>query len=176
MSTPTRIPENDPTARKSLLLKAMHRAAQHSATTWFLTRVGTHVDPVLMRWSGGRLNVTGTRHVLILHHRGRKSGLPRETPLVYFTDGDDVVLMASNGGSAQHPAWYHNVQAHPDVQLFVGARGGDYRARVASPAERERLWSLAQALFAGYGRYQDRAGDRRIPVVICTPRAGSGQG
>ncbi len=93
----------------------------------------------------------------------------RETPLVYFTHGDDVILIASKGGAVEHPAWLHNLRANPEVELHVGKAGGKYRAREAEGAEREQLWSLATQLNSGYDGYKERAGSRLIPVVVCTP-------
>lgn len=174
MSAPGRVPSNDPLAPKSPLLRVAHRLAQLPAVTWFLVNVGSRLDPTLMRLSGGRLNTTGTQHVVVLRHRGKKTGLLRETPLVYFTHGDDVVLIASNGGAPTHPAWFHNVCGHADVELHVGERGGPYRAHVATGEERARLWRLATSLFAGYERYRERAGGREIPLVVCTPVSQAG--
>jgi deazaflavin-dependent oxidoreductase (nitroreductase family) len=132
--------------------------------------VGNKIDPILMRLTGGRVNTTGTDAVVILHHVGAKTGKARQTPLVYFTDGPNVVLIASNGGSTRHPAWLHNIRANPDVELWVGKRGGAYRARVATPDERVALWPKANAFYSGYDRYQELAGDREIQIVICAPR------
>jgi deazaflavin-dependent oxidoreductase (nitroreductase family) len=164
------VPEVDPLQEKSAFDRLVERSAQLRPVTWFLVHVGRHVDPALMRLSGGRVNLTGTRTIVVLHHRGAKSGKARQTPLTYFTEGQDVILVASSGGLPRHPAWLHNVRANPDVELWVGRRGGSYHARVATPQERTALWPKAKALYAGYDGYQRRAGDREIPVVICSPR------
>jgi deazaflavin-dependent oxidoreductase (nitroreductase family) len=103
------------------------------------------------------------------HHVGAKTGKARQTPLLYFTDGRNVVLIASKGGARHHPAWLHNIRANPDVELWVGKQGGPYRARVATSEEKAPLWAKANALYAGYDGYQTLAGDREIPVVICSP-------
>jgi len=99
-----------------------------------------------------------------------KSGLPRQTPLLFASDGDDILLLASNAGSARHPAWYHNLRANPQVEVIApGGRSGRYVAREADGPERERLWEIAADLYAGYDVYQGRAGDRRIPVMVLSP-------
>jgi deazaflavin-dependent oxidoreductase (nitroreductase family) len=165
----SRVPVNDPTAPKSWLNRTAEKLAKRRAVTWYLINIGGRVDPFLMKMSGGRINTTGTNAVVVLKHVGRKSGSVRETPLVYFTHGDDVVLIASKGGAPQHPAWLHNIRANPEVELHVGKAGGKYLAREAEGAEREKLWSLATQLNSGYDGYQDRAGGRQIPVVVCTP-------
>lgn len=164
------VPDSDPFREKSALERKVERLAQKRPVTWFLVTIGNKIDPVLMRLTRGRLNTTGTDTVVVLHHTGAKSGKARQTPLVYFTEGRDVVLIASNGGSKKHPAWLYNVRANPEVELWVGKRGGPYRARVATPEERALLWPRANALYSGYDRYQELAGEREIQLVICTPR------
>ena len=164
------VPEVEPFQEKTAFMRFMGRVGQLRPITWFMLHVGTHVDPVLMRLSGGRVNVTGTDMVVILHHVGAKTGKARQTPLVYFTEGQDVILIASYGGSPSHPAWLHNIRANPEVELWVGNRGGAYRARIATAEERAVLWPKANALYPGYDGYQELAGDREIPVVICSPR------
>jgi deazaflavin-dependent oxidoreductase (nitroreductase family) len=136
--------------------------------TWYLVHVGRVVDPFLMRITGGRFNSTGSPVLVVLTTIGRKTGLPRQTPLAYFTDGDDVVLIASKGGAPEDPTWLLNIRANPEVSLYVGPAGGPYTAREAHGAERDRLWELANALYRGYDGYQART-DRIIPVVVCSP-------
>jgi F420H(2)-dependent quinone reductase len=111
----------------------------------------------------------GAPPMLLLDHVGAKSGVRRTTPLVYLRDGDDVALIASKGGYPRHPAWFHNLRAHPDTTVQVGARRQAVRARVADSAERERLWPKAVAIYPGYESYQQRT-EREIPVVILEPR------
>ena len=165
------VPEVNPFQEKSAFKRWLDKVGQLRPMTWFFAHVGTRVDPVLMRLSGGRVNVAGSNAVIILHHVGAKTGKPRQTPLLYFTEGPDVILIAGNGGAEHNPAWFHNLRANPDVELWVGKRGGLYHARVANADERALLWPKANALYAGYGGYQELAGDREIPVVICSPRS-----
>lgn len=136
---------------------------------WFFTNVAMRVDRVLMPLTNGRVRMTLGMPSLLLTHRGAKSNVERVTPLVYFTDGDDVVLVASNGGAPRHPAWYHNVRAHPEVSLSNGGASRRYVGRETEGPERERLWELACTLYPGYATYQRRAGARRIPVMRFTP-------
>jgi F420H(2)-dependent quinone reductase len=167
--TDTLVPPNDPRQVKGRVARAAERLAQLRAVTWYLVHVGRVVDPFLMRISGGRFNSTGSSLLVVLTTIGRKSGLERRTPLAYFTDGEDVILIASKGGSPEDPTWLLNIRANPEVGLHVGPAGGDYLAREAAGAERERLWELANVLYRGYDGYQART-DRLIPVVVCTPR------
>jgi len=165
-----RVSEYDPQAPKGLALTALAWAARQKPVTWFLVNVGNKIDPYLMRASGGRLKTTVIAPTVLLTHTGAKSGKKRTTPLAYFTDGDMVILIASRGGHRDHPAWYHNVVANPEVELWSKGGGGRYRAAEAKGNERQRLWALATGFYSGFARYQERAGDRQIPVVVCTPQ------
>ena len=163
-----RVRPYDPGAPKGPLMSALVWSARQRPVTWFLVNVGNRIDPFLMKTTGGRVKTTVIAPTVLLTHTGAKSGKRRSTPLAYFTDGEDVVLIASRGGHQHHPAWYHNVLAHPEVELWTGS-GGGYRAHEAEGAERERLWKTATDFYPGFADYQERAGNRRIPVVVCEP-------
>jgi deazaflavin-dependent oxidoreductase (nitroreductase family) len=107
--------------------------------------------------------------MLLLDHVGAKSGTLRTTPLLYVADGEDLILIASKGGFPKHPAWFHNLTAHPDTTVQVGSERRAVHARVAAPEERDRLWELADAAYSGYRDYRARAG-REIPIVVLEPR------
>ncbi|WP_028925980.1 nitroreductase family deazaflavin-dependent oxidoreductase [Pseudonocardia acaciae] len=107
----------------------------------------------------------GTPPMLLLEHVGARSGIHRTTPLVYFRDGDDIVIVASKGGYPNHPAWYHNLRANPDTVIQVAGERRRVRAGVADDAEHERLWPMAVRTYSGYRTYQRRTG-RKIPLVI----------
>jgi deazaflavin-dependent oxidoreductase (nitroreductase family) len=94
----------------------------------------------------------------------------RVTPLLYTPRGEDFVLVASKAGAERHPAWYHNLTAHPSAEIEVDGRMIPVRAREAEDAEREELWRLVNDNYSGYDVYQRRAGARRIPVMVLTPR------
>jgi len=143
--------------------------AQQRPYTWFLINVGRRIDPPLMRLTGGRVKTTLDGPTVLLTHTGAKSGTVRKTPLAYFTDGDDVVLISSKGGADHNPAWYYNLKANPEIELWNGGGGGPYRAREAEGDERERLWGLATTMYSGFSDYQRRASDRTIPVMVCSP-------
>lgn len=149
--------------------RALERVAASRPGGWFFVNVANRIDPPLLRLTRGRLSLAVGQPVLLLTTRGAKSGRVRRTPLLYATDGEDVVLIASNAGSVRHPAWYHNVRADPRVELQLPGRRGAYVAREAAGAERERLWAKATDLYSGYDVYQRRAGAREIPVVVLSP-------
>ena len=96
-------------------------------------------------------HIPGVGPMLLLDHVGAKSGVRRTSPLLYLRDGDAYVIVASKGGNARHPAWFHNLRANPATMIQVGRRKIPVRARVATPQERERLNALMQA---GWNRQQ----------------------
>ena len=164
-----RIPPFDPREDMTPWLRGLAVFARQRPVTWFLVNVGNKVDPYLMKATGGRIKSTISAPTVLLKHTGAASGKSRETPLAYLTEGDNVVLIASAGGAPRHPAWYFNVLANPDVELWSKGKGGRYRAHAANGEERERLWKLATDFYPGFQRYQERARDRTIPVVVCEP-------
>jgi deazaflavin-dependent oxidoreductase (nitroreductase family) len=106
---------------------------------------------------------------LLLTTRGRKSGLLRRTALIYGKDGDNYVIVGSNGGQAKHPGWYFNLVENPEVEVQVAAEKFSARASVATGEEKVRLWSLMAKIFPTYDRYQAKT-RREIPVVVLTPQ------
>jgi F420H(2)-dependent quinone reductase len=126
----------------------------------------------LFRMSGGRLGGKfGGVDVLFLHHVGRRSGAERVSPLLYVRDGDNLAVIASKGGHPRHPAWFHNLMAHPATEVELAREGRrPVRARVAEGPERERIWAKAVAVWPDYARYQARSRGRLIPVVVLERR------
>jgi deazaflavin-dependent oxidoreductase (nitroreductase family) len=104
------------------------------------------------------------RPVLILTTIGARSGQPRETPLVYTSDGDRLVVIASKGGAPTHPDWYRNLVAHPTVTVEVLGERFRARARVTEGDERERLFRKQADRMPNFYEYQKRT-SRRIPVI-----------
>ena len=106
---------------------------------------------------------------LILHTRGRKSGTVRKIPLIYGRDGEDYVIIASKGGAPDHPGWYRNLVANPDVQIQVRDKVIPVTARTGTAADKQRVWPTMVKQWPGYDEYQ--AGTTRdIPVVLLRPR------
>ncbi|NUU25827.1 MAG: nitroreductase family deazaflavin-dependent oxidoreductase [Streptomycetaceae bacterium] len=107
---------------------------------------------------------------LVLTTTGRRSGEPRDTPLIYARDGDAYIVVASNGGADRHPAWYLNLLAQPRVEVQVLARRFAATAETAEGGERERLWRKATEVWPNYDAYTRRT-DRTIPLVVLRPVA-----
>lgn len=103
--------------------------------------------------------------VLILTTIGRKSGEQRSTPLIYRPHGDDVLVVASNGGADEPPLWFRNIEANPEVQVQVKGDRFTARARTATPDEKPDMWRTMAATWPAYDDYQ-RKTDRQIPVVV----------
>ena len=160
----------DPNRHKRADLRALEWVAKRRAFTWVLVNWGPRIDPPLMKLTGGRVKLAATGPTVVVVHTGAKSGKKRETPLAYFSDGENVVLMASKGGAPENPAWYYNLKANPDVEAWTHGDPEPYRAREAEGAEYDRLWDLAVTMYSGYADYQRRVPDRKIPVMILEPR------
>lgn len=152
-----------------------------SSWTTRLMKYGAKANVAIFRATDGRLGGTwriaaGWRRpvpILLLEHVGRKSGRRLTTPLVYLTDGDRIVVVASQGGLPRHPQWYRNLRASPDAEVVLKGEGRRrVRARVADDAERAALWPRLVDLYADFDTYQGWT-DRQIPVVVLEPRDGA---
>lgn len=103
--------------------------------------------------------------ILLLTVTGRKSGKQYTTPLIHDMDGDDAVVIASQGGAPDHPDWYKNLAANPEVEVQIKGDHFHARARVAEGDERERLWRKMNHMWPHYDEYQRRT-EREIPLVV----------
>jgi deazaflavin-dependent oxidoreductase (nitroreductase family) len=161
------IPRVDPQVSHSRFKRALTAFALTGVGTWCSSQVGARIDPWLVRLTRGRLDSAfGQIPIAIVTMRGARSGLERKVPLLYFSDGDDVILIASSYGKAKLPAWYHNLKANPEVRLEAMGRAGAYLARETEGEEHDRLFELAKNVYSGYSEYQRRTdGIRRIPVM-----------
>jgi deazaflavin-dependent oxidoreductase (nitroreductase family) len=149
--------------------RMLEKVARMPVGDWYLKRVAPWLDPPLLRLTGGRVSSVYPVPVMLLTTIGAKTSQPRTLPLLYVTDGDTLVLIASNYGKTSHPAWYRNLVANPKVEVLAGKRSGRYTAtEITDASERERAWDLALDMYAGYGDYEGRAGDRKIPLVRLT--------
>ena len=136
----------------------------------FVSRhLGWKLDPLLLRLTGNRVATTVVIPTAVLETRGARSGKHRRNAVIYFHDGDRVIIAASNAGAGRHPDWYHNIRADPHV-IFGG---GPMQAHVVEePVEQERLWSLAGRVFPAFDNYRREAAaaGRAIPIIALTAR------
>jgi deazaflavin-dependent oxidoreductase (nitroreductase family) len=103
--------------------------------------------------------------LLLLTTTGVKSGQPRIAPLIYTTDGDRLVIIASKGGAPTHPDWYHNIAANPDVTVEVGTETFPARAEIAAEPERTRLFNRVMEIWPPLRQYEQNT-ERTMPVII----------
>jgi deazaflavin-dependent oxidoreductase (nitroreductase family) len=108
------------------------------------------------------------RPMLLLHTKGRKTGLPRTNPVVYLPDGDRFVIIASKGGAPKDPQWYRNLVADPNVEIEVGTRRIPVKAVVITGPERDELYARQVEKMPAFGDYE-RKTERTIPVIALEP-------
>jgi F420H(2)-dependent quinone reductase len=141
-----------------------------SALRKFATRTVSALNVWVYRRSRGRWmsRFPSGAPVCLLTTAGRKSGQPRTVPLLYLKDGNDWVIVASQGGAPQHPGWYFNLEADPKGEVEIGAERFPVTARRVSEEEKAALWPRLVAIYPPYDQYQRRT-SRPIPVVRLSP-------
>jgi deazaflavin-dependent oxidoreductase (nitroreductase family) len=167
----SRIAAVDPTVPPSAIKRSLTSFALSRPGTWFYINVASRIDPWLIRATRGRVDSSGrAAPIVLMTTRGARSGVERTVPLLYFTDGDDVILMASSFGRPRYPAWYFNLEASGEATLYRLGVAARYTAVEVESPERDRLYELAKQLYRGYGIYEDRVeGIRRVPVLRLSP-------
>jgi len=110
------------------------------------------------------------RPMLLLHHKGAKTGTERVNPLTYRAVDGGYAVFASKSGAPDNPDWYYNLVANPDIQIEVGTDTIAVRARVAATEERDVIWSKQEESWSGFADYRESASPRQIPVVVLEPR------
>ncbi len=171
------IPRVDPTAEPSWMLRAVGKILSTGPGSAIHRHVMAPLDGPLMRLTRGRLHFAkGTIPLVVLRSTGAKSGIARDVPLGYFTDGDDVILIASNYGQTRHPSWYYNLLNNPRCELFADGRtdsAGHFVARLAEGADRDRLFALAEGYASNFASYAAKTdGIRTINVFRLSPDDG----
>ena len=119
---------------------------------------------------GGRLPGFPRVPIVLVDHVGARTGKPRTSPLMCHQHDGVVAVAASKAGQPTHPAWFHNLMAHPDTTIQLGAETLPVRARVATDEERSEWWPRLVASYPGYDFFQQLAGARTIPIVLLEPR------
>jgi deazaflavin-dependent oxidoreductase (nitroreductase family) len=137
---------------------------------WTIVNRAAAAHVAVYRLTGGRflLGPLGASRTVLVDHAGRKSGTVRTTPLLYLADGDDVVVIASKGGSHKHPAWWLNLREMDETTIQIGGERRRVRVREATPEEKARLWPLVVEMWSDYANYQERT-EREIPLAILSP-------
>ena len=163
------LPYVDPHKRRGIIYRAFAWLVATPAVAWLSRKVGWKLDPHLLRLTRGRIGTGMLLPTALLETRGARTARPRRNAVIYFHDGERVTIFASNQGFPQHPNWFHNLRAHPDVTFG----GRPFHAEVVEQeSEQERIWQLADRVFPPYAGYRQRAASsgRAIPIVQLTPR------
>jgi deazaflavin-dependent oxidoreductase (nitroreductase family) len=130
--------------------------------------IGWKLDPILLRLTRGRVSTTLVFPTEVLETRGARTGHRRRNAVIYFNDGDRVIITASNAGAPRGPSWYHNLRAHPEV-TFAGAPMS--ASEVDDPQEKRRLEDLGDRTFPAFATYRAQAATagRAVPIIQLTP-------
>jgi deazaflavin-dependent oxidoreductase (nitroreductase family) len=166
---PAQLKHVDPNRQQGRLSRLYAALANTRLGRFLSVHMVWKLDPYLMRLTGGRLGMGMVLPTALLETRGAKSGAVRHNAVIYFHDGERVTIVASKLGLPQHPAWFHNLRADPEVTFG----GVPMRAIViGDETERRRLWALADRVFAPYAVYRREAtkANRTIPIVQLCPR------
>lgn len=152
--------------------RAIRQVAATRAVAWTSARVLHRLDGLVFRATGGRKMfstwVSGLP-VVMLTTTGARTHRSRTMPVLALRDGDRMVVIASNYGQRHNPAWYYNLRAHHQAQVWVGGRNVEMAARELAGAERERYFRRGLDINPGWARYRRRAGHRTIPVIMLEP-------
>ena len=138
------------------------------------------VDTVMSNWNNGIIDefrsndgevggVFAGKPLLLLHHKGARTGTERVSPLMYQQVGDSYAVFASKGGADTNPDWYHNLLANPDATIELGADKVDVRARVAEGDEQDTIWERQKREFPQFAGYEQKTSRDQIPVIVLDP-------
>jgi deazaflavin-dependent oxidoreductase (nitroreductase family) len=158
----------DPHQYRGPIYRAWTKLAASPLGLWLSRHIGWKVDPHLLRLTGGRIGTGLVIPTALLETRGARTGETRRNGVIYFHDGERVTLAASKAGAPEHPSWFYNARANPEVRL----NGQSFHAAVvADEAEQARLWGLADRVFPPFATYRESAGrsGRTIPILQLSP-------
>ena len=140
--------------------------------TWLYVRIQGRTDRLVHRLTGGRGTPSGLLSglpVVMLTTTGARTGHARTHPVLGFSDGPTLLVIASNYGRAHHPGWYHNLKADPRASVTIGSDTHAVEAREVTGQQRDRCFRDAAALYPGFLVYQARSPHRPIPVIRLEP-------
>ncbi|XVU22041.1 nitroreductase family deazaflavin-dependent oxidoreductase [Actinoplanes sp. CA-054009] len=159
-------------ARAGATRRAMRRMCATAPASWAFARFLHRVDRPLFRLTNGRHTfaslVTGLP-VVLLTTTGARSGAPRTVPLLGLPTADGLAVIASNWGQDRHPAWHHNLQAHPQATVVVDSETRAVTAVLATGDRRARVWEQGLKIYPGWTQYAHRAPNREMPIYLLEP-------
>jgi deazaflavin-dependent oxidoreductase (nitroreductase family) len=167
MSKPSHLRFVDATRPPGVFRRAYAAFASTRPVLFVSRHVSWKLDPFLLRLTRGRVATTLMFPSAVLETTGARTGEPRRNAVIYWHDGNRVIIAASQAGSPRNPNWYYNVIAHPDVVLG----GVAMRAEVVPGLDHDRLWAMGDRVFPAFASYRRRASSagRRIPLIHLTP-------
>jgi deazaflavin-dependent oxidoreductase (nitroreductase family) len=155
-------------ARTCLFNRMMRRTVGIRPIAWLYIRIQAPLDRLVYRLTRGRTTVsslTGAVEIAMVTATGARSGEPRTQPVLALPDGDDLIVIASNYGRPRHPAWYHNLRAHPRASVSLEGETWEVDAEELEGEERERYYARGVEFSPAFEHYQRWAGGREIPVL-----------
>jgi deazaflavin-dependent oxidoreductase (nitroreductase family) len=149
--------------------KALRRFAASGPGSWLFARVLHHIDRPVHRLTAGRhtfASLMSGLPVVMLTTTGARSGAQRTVPVLGLPTPDGLAVIASNYGQSHHPAWYHNLCAHPEGRVTVDGSTRPFRAVEVGGERRQRIWQQGLRVYPGWSQYERRASNRRIAVFV----------
>ncbi len=159
-------------AQANLLQKALRRMTASGPGSWLSARILHHVDRPVYRLTRGRHTLSSLVSglpVVMLTTTGARSGRRRTVPVLGLPTADGIAVIASNFGQEHHPAWYHNLRAHPEGEVAVDGHVQRFRAVEAQGEQRTQIWQQGLRSYPGFGVYERRASHRRICIFVLAP-------
>jgi deazaflavin-dependent oxidoreductase (nitroreductase family) len=159
--------------------RLVRRFAASGPGAWFFARVLHHIDRPVHRLTRGRQTFASLLSgipVVMLTTTGAKTGRRRTVPVLGIPTRGDVAIVASNFGQYRHPAWYHNLRAHPEADVVIDGAHRRVRAVEADEDRRAEIWSDGLRLYPGFSQYERRAAHRRISIFVLEPLDGGSEG
>lgn len=159
------------TGKPNAFQRALHIIFSQRLVTQFFAPITEPADKLLLALTRGRHTFTKLVGwpVIELVTSGARTGQPRSHLLIGLRDGEKIAVIGSNFGSRRHPAWVHNLRAHPKCVVRLGGQSRNYLARETDGEERQQCWQLALSYYRGYAAYEKRAAPRRISVWVLEP-------
>ena len=157
-------------ARPNAFQKMLHRFFMRPSVTAFFAPWIHQLDGTILQLTKGKYAASEILgwNIIQLTTIGARTNQPRRVPLVGLLDSDKIALIASNLGREHHPGWYYNLKKNPGCEVQWNARSNNFLAHEAEGDERNKYWQLALSYYAGYEKYEERAG-RKIPVIVLEP-------
>ncbi|NUQ86162.1 MAG: nitroreductase family deazaflavin-dependent oxidoreductase [Anaerolineales bacterium] len=140
-------------------------------TAFFASRLH-RIDNQILQLTGGKFTASQLAGwpIIQLTTVGARTGKKRTMPLIGIVDGERIAVVASSFGREHNPGWYYNLKAHPECEVSLNGRTGNYVARETEGDEYERYWRMAVSIYAGYEKYRERAVPRHIPLMLLEPK------